>query len=59
MSLSGNLICHGFDLKIKVRQYMYYNFGSEYSKYVINDNVNNEAYEAIITDIDCHQCDVC
>ena len=74
MSLSRNLICHGFNLKIKVRQYMYYNFGSEYSKHVLTrnyyvdqvalskfiiDNVNNEAYQANITDIDCHQCDVC
>ena len=74
MSLSRNLICHGFDLKVKVRQYMYYNFGSEYSKHVltrnyyvdqvalnkfINDNVNNEANQANITDIVCHQCDVC
>ena len=74
MSLSGNLMCHGFDLKIKVRQYMYYNFGSEYSKHVltrncyvdqvalnkfINDNVNNEANQANIADIVCHQYDVC
>ena len=25
----------------------------------INDNVNNEANQANITDIVCHQCDVC
>ena len=25
----------------------------------INDNVNNEANKANITDIVCHQCDVC
>ena len=69
-----NELSHGFYLKIKVRQYMYYNFGSEYSKHVltrnyyvdqvalnkfINDNVNNEANQANITDIVCHQRDVC
>ena len=65
---------YGFDLEIKVRQYMYSNFCSENLKHVItrnyyvyqvalskfiNDNVNNEAYQANITDNDCHQCDVC
>ena len=70
----GNELSHGLDLKIKVRQYMYSNFGNENSKHVITpyyyvdqvaqskfiiDNVNNEAYLANITDIVCYQCDVC
>ena len=42
-----NELSYGFYLKIKVRHKF------------INDNVNNEANQANIIDIVCHQCDVC